>query len=95
MYDAANDIAFLEVASPKKLPIAIPLATKQARVGDKVFTIGYPHPDLMGAEPKLTDGIIISLTGIGNDLRTYQITVPVQAGNSGGPLLNMNRHCDI
>ena len=89
MYDAANDIALLEVASPEKLPIAIPLATKQARVGDKVFTIGYPHPDIMGAEPKLTDGIISSLTGIGNDPRTYQITVPVQAGNSGGPLLNM------
>jgi len=90
MYDTANDIALLEVASPDKLPIAIPLATKQARVGDKVFTIGYPHPDLMGAEPKLTDGIISSLTGIGNDPRTYQISVPVQAGNSGGPLLNMN-----
>ena len=89
MYDAANDIALLEVASPGQLPIAIPVATKQPRVGDKVFTIGYPHPDLMGAEPKLTDGIISSLTGIGNDPRTYQISVPVQAGNSGGPLLNM------
>jgi len=89
MYDAANDIALVEVASPEKLPIAIPLATKQARVGERVFTIGYPHPDLMGAEPKLTDGIISSLTGIGNDPRTYQISVPVQAGNSGGPLLNM------
>jgi len=44
----------------------------------------------MGAEPKLTDGIISSLTGIGNDPCTYQIGVPVQAGNSGGPLLNVN-----
>jgi len=65
------------------------MATKPARVGEKVFTIGYPHPTLMGAEPKLTDGIINSLTGVGNDPRTFQISVPVQAGNSGGPLLNM------
>ena len=89
MRDTANDIALLEVEFPDNLPGAIPVATKQARVGDKVFTIGYPHPDVMGAEPKLTDGIISSLTGIGNDPRTYQISVPVQAGNSGGPLLNM------
>ena len=73
----------------RKLPPALPLATRPARVGEKVFTIGYPHPTLMGAEPKLTDGIINSLTGVGNDPRTYQISIPVQAGNSGGPLLNM------
>ena len=40
-------------------------------------------------EPRLTDGIINSLTGIENDPRTFQISIPVQAGNSGGPLLNM------
>jgi len=88
-YDAANDLALLKATEPRKLPPALPLATKPARVGEKVFTIGYPHPTLMGAEPKLTDGIINSLTGIGNDPRTYQISIPVQAGNSGGPLLSM------
>jgi TPR repeat protein len=88
-YDAANDLALLKVTEPRKLPPALLLATRPARVGEKVFTIGYPHPTLMGAEPKLTDGIINSLTGMGNDPRTYQISVPVQAGNSGGPLLNM------
>jgi tetratricopeptide (TPR) repeat protein len=88
-YDSANDLALLKATEPRKLPSALPLATKPARVGEKVFTIGYPHPTLMGAEPKLTNGIINSLTGAGNDPRTYQISVPVQAGNSGGPLLNM------
>ena len=89
-YDAANDLVLLKATEPRKLPPALPLATRPTRVGEKVFTIGYPHPTLMGAEPKLTDGIINSLTGIGNDPRTYQISIPVQAGNSGGPLLNMN-----
>ena len=88
-YDSANDLALLKATEPRKLPPALPLATRPARVGEKVFTIGYPHPTLMGAEPKLTDGIINSLTGMGNDPRTYQISVPVQAGNSGGPMLNM------
>jgi TPR repeat protein len=88
-YDAANDLVLLKATEPRKMPPALPLATRPARVGEKVFTIGYSHPTLMGAEPKLTDGIINSLTGVGNDPCTYQISIPVQAGNSGGPLLNM------
>ena len=67
----------------------MPLSDKSARVGSKVFTVGYPNPTLMGSEPKITNGIINSLTGAGNDPRTYQISVPLQVGNSGGPLLNM------
>ena len=44
----------------------------------------------MGANPKITEGIVSSLSGILDDPRTYQISVPVQSGNSGGPLLNRN-----
>jgi S1-C subfamily serine protease len=88
--DRANDLAILSASEKVSLPAALPLATKIADVGSKVFTIGYPHPDLMGKEPKLTDGIVSSLSGIGNDPRVYQISVPIQSGNSGGPLLNMN-----
>jgi len=56
----------------------------------RVFTIGYPHPDFMGSEPKVTYGLISAVTGLRNDPRIYQISVSIQAGNSGGPLLNMN-----
>ena len=42
----------------------------------------------MGGNLKLTDGIISAESGIKDDPRVYQISVPVQAGNSGGPLLN-------
>lgn len=88
--DAANDLALLKPDSNKSLPRALPLANRPARVGEHVFTIGYPHPGLMGKEAKLTDGIINARTGLGNDPRVYQISVPLQGGNSGGPLLNMN-----
>ena len=88
-YDSANDLVLLKATKPRKMPLALPLATRLARVGEKVFTIGYPYPTLMGAEPKLTDGIINSLTGVENDPRTFQISISVQAGNSGGLLLNM------
>jgi len=88
--DKINDIVLLKVADPKELPPALPIAVSKLGIGNKVFTIGYPHPDILGANPKLTDGIISSVSGFQDDPRTYQITVPLQAGNSGGPLINQN-----
>ena len=59
-------------------------------LGATVFTIGFPHSDVMGVQPKLANGVISSTTGVRDDAASYQISVPVQAGNSGGPLLDMN-----
>jgi len=87
--DATNDLVLLKPDNSKLLPPALPLANRAAQVGGHVFTVGYPHPNMMGKEPKLTDGIINARTGLKNDPRVYQISVPLQGGNSGGPLINM------
>jgi hypothetical protein len=39
---------------------------------------------LQGFAPKLAKGEIASLSGAGDDARYFQISVPVQPGNSGG-----------
>ncbi|MBI5741438.1 MAG: trypsin-like peptidase domain-containing protein [Nitrospirae bacterium] len=88
--DSANDIALLRVDDISKLPPGLSISNKSSLLGSKVFTIGFPHPDMLGTSPKLNDGIISGLSGWQDDPRTYQISVPVQAGNSGGPLLNEN-----
>jgi len=67
------------------LPISGPKGVKPS---SEVFTIGFPNPEIQGIEPKYTDGKISSLSGIADDPRFYQITIPVQPGNSGGPLIN-------
>lgn len=87
--DAVNDIALISVSDPGLLPPALPLANTNARLGASVFTIGYPRIDVMGKTPKLTQGIISSTNGMRDDPTSYQISVPIQPGNSGGPLLNM------
>jgi S1-C subfamily serine protease len=84
--DAENDLALLSAS--ESLPIGLPLAEGEAAMGSTVYTLGYPHPDIMGRNAKLTTGIVNAGTGIRDDPRHYQISVPVQAGNSGGPLLN-------
>ena len=52
-------------------------------------TLGYPIADVMGDEVKFTDGKISSKSGIQGDVTVYQISVPIQPGNSGGPLFDM------
>jgi S1-C subfamily serine protease len=87
--DAGNDIALLAVDNPEQLPPALPIATAGARLGASVFTIGFPRVDVMGTTPKLSLGIISSVNGMYDDPASYQISVPIQPGNSGGPLVNM------
>lgn len=84
--DESNDVALLRVAG--QLPPGLPFAASEAAIGAEVFTLGYPHTDIMGSNAKLSTGIINSTTGVRDDPRLYQISVPVQSGNSGGPLVN-------
>ena len=63
---------------------------KISEVGEDVFTIGYPMNSVMGNNYKVTNGIISSLSGMSDDIRYMQISVPLQPGNSGGPLFNKN-----
>lgn len=88
--DEEHDLALLRVSDATSLPPALPLASTGPRPGSRVFTIGYPRIDIMGRTPKLSDGIISSLNGFMDDPDSYQISVPIQPGNSGGPLLNMD-----
>lgn len=88
-HDAFNDLALLEVEDTGLLPAALPLSSRPAVLGEKILTVGYPHPDLLGVKPKLTEGVVNSTSGLGDDPRALQISVPIQAGNSGGPLVNM------
>jgi S1-C subfamily serine protease len=88
--DAVHDIAILQVVDTELLPPALPLATAGINVGARVFTMGFPRIGETGVTPKLTDGVISKLSGLQNDPASYQTTVPIQPGNSGGPLLNMS-----
>ena len=59
-------------------------------VGMGVFVLGYPLVQSMGTEIKLTTGVVSSRSGYQGDQSQYQISAPVQPGNSGGPLFNDN-----
>jgi S1-C subfamily serine protease len=89
--DETNDLALLKVdAGGLGFPALAISARDTADLGQEVFTIGFPNIEMQGLEPKYTDGRISSLTGMQDDPSEYQISVPVQPGNSGGPLCDAN-----
>ena len=87
--DTVNDLAVLKVDGTGFAPLAIS-HKDSADLGDPVFTIGFPNVEIQGWEPKYTDGKISGLDGMQDDRSEYQISVPVQPGNSGGPLCDVN-----
>ena len=91
--DATNDLAIVKVTDPSFSGFpAIKYGFKKAAedVGMGVFVLGYPLVDTMGEEIKLTTGVVSSRSGFQGNPSQYQISAPVQPGNSGGPLFNDN-----
>jgi S1-C subfamily serine protease len=90
--DRVNDLAVLTPESLPESAIGISVSDSLPSLGSQVFTIGFPHPDILGVKPKMTSGDISSTTGMRDDPRLFQISVPIQSGNSGGPLLDSRGH---
>jgi TPR repeat protein len=84
--DAANDLALLKADGQfALLPVN---ASRSVRLGSTVATVGFPNIGLQGFAPKLAKGEIAALSGAQDDPRYFQISVPVQPGNSGGALVD-------
>ena len=84
--DAANDLALLKTEGKFT---ALPVASSRAvRLGGTVATVGFPNIGLQGFAPKLAKGEVAALSGASDDARYFQISVPVQPGNSGGALVD-------
>ena len=89
--DKQNDLAILKITDVSFQPLKAlnyNFNTSTKDVGSEVFALGYPMTNLMGEEIKFTDGKISAKSGFQGDITNYQITVPIQPGNSGGPLFD-------
>lgn len=89
--DKVNDLAIIRINDSRyyqfgQLPYAVKFTTSD--VGESCYALGYPLTSTMGTEIKLTTGVISSRSGYQGDVSTYQVSAPVQPGNSGGPLFN-------
>ena len=83
-----NDLAILKITdtSFKKinaLPYSIPKTS--ADLGMPIFTLGYPRDEVVYGE-----GYLSAKSGNLGDTTSYQISIPANPGNSGGPVINKN-----
>ena len=58
------------------------------QVGEQVVIYGFPLAGILSSSGNLVTGNLSALAGLRNNPRHYQITAPVQPGNSGGSLLD-------
>ncbi len=86
--EATRDLAVLSVPG-LNLP-ALPFRrAPDLRRGESVVTYGFPFGGaLAGAQPTLTTGEVNTLQGSGQFTHLFQISAPVQPGNSDGPALD-------
>ena len=83
--DQVNDVAILKIEDDDFKASAVPyqITSKQADLGEVVYTLGFPREEIVYGE-----GTISAATGYKQNVTAYQIAVPVNPGNSGGPLFN-------
>lgn len=86
--DPQNDIAILKISDKSFINLSsIPYTIKKntSSIGEIVYTLGYPKDDAV-----LGEGYVSSKNGFIGDTTQYQVSIPVNPGNSGGPLLDNN-----
>ncbi|MCC3155898.1 serine protease [Hymenobacter sp. 15J16-1T3B] len=84
--DVAHDLTILRINDRRfngfgRLPYTV--KRRQAELGEKVYTLGYPREDQV-----YNDGSLSARSGFEGDTGFYQISIPVNPGNSGGPVLD-------
>lgn len=84
--DHANDLALLKLTG--KFDAVPVISSKDVVLGNTVATVGFPTIQLLGSAPKLGKGEVTALAGTRNAQRFFQISLPLQPGNSGGALVD-------
>ncbi len=86
--DRDRDLALIEVPENAGPALAF-RRDMNIRRGEGVVTYGFPLSGLLSSGPTLTTGEISALAGLADNPTHYQMSAPVQPGNSGGPVLDM------
>lgn len=86
--DGERDLCLLQIATGSPTPFLRLAESTATELGQKCFTVGFPQTSILGFSLKFTEGSVSSHRGIGDDPSKFQVSAPVQPGNSGGALVS-------
>lgn len=89
--DAARDLALL-AAETRSAAVAVFRKDPIPKLGEAVTIVGYPLVAVLGTRPSVGFGHVTSTVGVRGNPAQMQISVPVQRGASGGPVLDQSGH---
>ncbi len=84
--DPTHDLAMLRISDSAFTTLkSTPYTFKEASsdLGEDVYTIGFPRDEVVYGQ-----GYLSSRTGYAGDTTAYQLSIPVNPGNSGGPVMD-------
>ena len=84
--DKTTDLAVIFARNPTDSYLA--LASKNVSLGEDISTFGYPLQQVLSPTIHMTKGSVSSLAGLSGNTSLFQMTAPIQPGNSGGPVIN-------
>ncbi len=89
--DPAADLALLKIAVKNTHHVPIP-AGQTYRLGQQFFTFGWANPGggtvALDTSGQFQTGLLNATRGMNNDERYFQISAPLNPGNSGGAILD-------
>ena len=85
--EASIDLALLRVFGMRGA-IANLRTPRSVALGETISVFGFPLTGTLSSSGNFTGGLVSSLQGLRNAAGEIQITAPVQAGNSGGPVMD-------
>ena len=81
-----NDIAILKTNID---PVSIfPISNKDVTLLEDVVVAGYPLGKQVSSAIKTHKGVVTALAGAGDNYSNFQTDATINAGNSGGPIVN-------
>ncbi|MFN3743669.1 MAG: S1C family serine protease [Hyphomicrobiaceae bacterium] len=86
--DTRRDLALLAPESPPVKPPTVLTWRRDTRLGEHIAIFGFPYLGALASSGTFTRGDITALAGVGDNRAHFQLSAPVQPGNSGGPVVD-------
>ena len=87
------DVMVLKIKTDKHdFPYSPVADSRSLKLGDRLFLIGYPNPEIQGQFPKLTKTYYSATKGFSGDKTMFQISADQASGASGSGVFDKKGH---